>query len=85
MLPADPESCMTAAVDTLSFEEALAELEGIVKTLESGQGKLEEAISAYERGAALRKHCEKKLAEAEGKVQAIVEGPDGSLSLREAE
>ena len=76
---------MTAAVDTLSFEEALAELEGIVKTLESGQGKLEEAISAYERGAALRKHCEKKLAEAEGKVQAIVEGPDGSLSLREAE
>jgi exodeoxyribonuclease VII small subunit len=69
----------------MSFEDALTELEGIVRALESGQGKLEEAISNYERGAALRRHCERKLAEAEGKVQAIVEGPDGSLSLRDAE
>lgn len=72
-------------VAALSFEEALAELEGIVRALESGQGKLEEAISNYERGAALRRHCERKLAEAESKVQAIVEGPDGSLALRDAE
>ena len=68
----------------LSFEEALAELEGIVKALESGQGSLEKAIEDYERGAALRRHCERKLAEAEQKVQAIVEGPDGP-SLREVE
>jgi exodeoxyribonuclease VII small subunit len=68
----------------LSFEEALAELEGIVKALESGQGNLEKAIEDYERGAALRRHCERKLAEAEQKVQAIVEGPDGP-SLREVE
>ncbi|MBW8268435.1 exodeoxyribonuclease VII small subunit [Caldovatus aquaticus] len=68
----------------LSFEEALAELEAIVKTLESGQGRLEEAIEAYERGAALRRHCERKLAEAEQKVQAIAEGPSG-LTLREVE
>jgi len=60
------------AVATLSFEEALAELEGIVKQLEAGQGRLEDAIAAYERGAALRKHCEDKLAEAEAKVEAIV-------------
>jgi exodeoxyribonuclease VII small subunit len=59
-------------VGKLSFEEALAELEGIVKQLEGGQGRLEDAIAAYERGAALRKHCEDKLAEAEAKVQAIV-------------
>jgi exodeoxyribonuclease VII small subunit len=59
-------------VGRLSFEEALAELEGIVKQLEGGQGRLEDAIAAYERGAALRKHCEDKLAEAEAKVQAIV-------------
>jgi len=59
-------------VAKLSFEEALAELEGIVKQLEGGQGRLEDAIAAYERGAALRKHCEDKLAEAEAKVQAIV-------------
>lgn len=61
-----------AEVSKLSFEEALAELEAIVKQLETGQGRLEDAIAAYERGAALRKHCEDKLAEAEAKVQAIV-------------
>jgi exodeoxyribonuclease VII small subunit len=70
-------------VETLSFEEALSELEGIVRDLESGRGRLEEAVSAYERGAALRRHCEAKLAEAEAKLQAVVETPAG-LSLRDA-
>lgn len=69
-------------VASLSFEEALAELEGIVKDLEAGKGKLEQAVAAYERGAALRRHCEEKLAEAEAKVQAIVDGPSGA-SLRD--
>jgi len=64
-------------IDTLSFEEALAELEGIVRKLETGQGRLEEAVADYERGAALRKRCEALLAEAEQKVQAIVEGTAG--------
>ncbi|NKE44951.1 exodeoxyribonuclease VII small subunit [Roseomonas frigidaquae] len=67
-------------VASLSFEEALAELEGIVKDLEAGKGKLEEAVAAYERGALLRRHCEAKLAEAEAKVQAIVESPPGSAA-----
>jgi exodeoxyribonuclease VII small subunit len=71
-------------VQDLSFEDALAELEGIVRSLEGGQGRLEEAITAYERGAALRRHCEAKLAEAEAKVQKIVEGPAGP-ALREPE
>ena len=71
-------------VSTLSFEDALAELEQIVRGLESGQQKLEDAITAYERGAALRRHCEAKLAEAEQRVQAIVAAGDGSLSLRPA-
>lgn len=71
-------------IDTLSFEQALAELEAIVKALESGQGALEASVAAYQRGAALRAHCERKLAEAEQKVQAIVEGPAG-LSLRDME
>jgi exodeoxyribonuclease VII small subunit len=70
------------AVESLSFEEALAELEKIVRGLEGGQQKLEDAIVAYERGAALRAHCEAKLAEAEARVQAIVAAADGSLSLR---
>ncbi|MBR0682784.1 exodeoxyribonuclease VII small subunit [Roseomonas eburnea] len=71
-------------IETLTFEQALAELEGIVKALESGQGALEASVTAYQRGAALRAHCERKLAEAEQKVQAIVEGPSG-LTLRDVE
>lgn len=67
-------------IASLSFEEALAELEGIVKDLEAGKGKLEEAVAAYERGAQLRRHCEAKLAEAEAKVQAIVESPPGAAA-----
>ncbi len=78
--PAEPE-----AVAALSFEDALAELERIVRGLEGGQQKLEEAIGAYERGALLRRHCETKLAEAEQRVQAIVAAGDGSLSLRPAD
>lgn len=72
-------------VSSLSFEDALAELEKIVRGLEGGQQKLEDAITAYERGALLRRHCEAKLAEAEARVQAIVTAADGSLSLRESE
>ncbi len=72
-------------VASLSFEEALSELEQIVRGLEGGQQKLEDAIVAYERGAILRRHCEAKLAEAEARVQAIVERPDGSLTLRPAD
>ena len=78
----DPSNPVDTDVDALSFEEALAELEKIVRALESGQQKLEEAINAYERGSKLRRHCEAKLAEAELRVQAIVAGGDGSLSLR---
>ncbi len=72
-------------VAALSFEDALAELERIVKGLEGGQQKLEDAIGAYERGAALRAHCEAKLAEADARVQAIVAAADGTLSLRPVE
>ena len=72
-------------IATLSFEDALAELERIVKGLEGGQQKLEDAIGAYERGALLRRHCEAKLAEAEARVQAIVVAADGSLSLGKPE
>ena len=72
-------------IATLSFEDALAELERIVRGLEGGQQKLEDAIGAYERGALLRRHCEAKLAEAEARVQAIVVAADGSLSLGKPE
>jgi exodeoxyribonuclease VII small subunit len=70
-------------IATLSFEDALAALEAIVRGLESGQQKLEDAITAYERGAALKKHCEAKLGEAEARVQAIVARADGTLALKD--
>ena len=73
---------MAQDVAGLSFEEALAELERIVRALEGGQQKLEEAITAYERGALLRRHCEAKLAQAEARVQAIVERGDGGVLLK---
>jgi exodeoxyribonuclease VII small subunit len=69
----------------LSFEDALAELERIVKGLEAGQQKLEEAIACYERGTLLRRHCEAQLAAAEMRVQAIAEQADGRLVPADAE
>jgi exodeoxyribonuclease VII small subunit len=76
---------MSETISGLSFEDALAELERVVKSLEGGQQKLEDAISAYERGVLLRRHCESKLAEAETRVQAIVQRADGSLTLKTVE
>lgn len=66
-----------ADVASLSFEEALAELEQIVRGLEAGKVKLDEAVGAYERGAQLKRHCEAKLAEAKAKVERIVLQQDG--------
>jgi exodeoxyribonuclease VII small subunit len=68
------------AIEGMSFEEALNELQGLVKALEKGEAKLEEAIRAYERGAALKQHCERKLREAQAKIDKIVIGADGGLS-----
>lgn len=70
------------AIESLSFEDALGELEGIVRNLETGQEKLENAIGAYERGIALKKHCEKKLRDAQAKIEQISVGADGSLSTK---
>ncbi len=66
-----------ADVSKMSFEEALDELRAIVEGLEKGEGKLEAAIESYERGAALKRHCEAKLREAQEKIERIVQGPDG--------
>jgi exodeoxyribonuclease VII small subunit len=58
-------------VNTLSFEAALDELQKIVGDLETGKAPLEESIAAYERGIALKTHCEKKLGEAQAKIEKI--------------
>jgi exodeoxyribonuclease VII small subunit len=64
-------------VTDLSFEEALKELETVVGKLERGDVALEDSIALYERGAALKATCERKLAEAEEKIARITLGPDG--------
>jgi exodeoxyribonuclease VII small subunit len=74
----------SADIATMSFEDALAELEQIVRRLEAGQVKLDEAIQCYERGARLKQHCETKLAEAQQRVDRIVIGAEGAVSARPA-
>ena len=64
-------------VDEMSFEDAMAELERVVGKLESGEAALEESITLYERGSALKAHCEAKLKAAEEKVAQITLGTDG--------
>ena len=64
-------------VDKMSFEEALAELEGIVRQLEAGDVELEKSIAIYERGAALKAHCEGRLKSSELKIEQIVQGANG--------
>jgi exodeoxyribonuclease VII small subunit len=72
-------------VSGLSFEQALAELEKIVSELESGQAPLERSIEMYERGAALKAHCEKRLEAARLRVEKIVMGPLGATGAEPAE
>ena len=64
----------------LSFEKALAQLEEIVSKLESGKVDLEQSIAIYERGEALKKHCEKQLKDAEARIEKITLTPDGKPS-----
>ena len=64
-------------IKTLSFEEAMRELEATVGKLETGEAPLEESIALYERGAALRAHCETRLREAEERVEKITLAANG--------
>lgn len=69
---------MSEAVNALSFEQAIAELEKVVGQLERGDVALDESIALYERGAALRKRCQDKLKEAEEKVAKLTLDGDGN-------
>ncbi len=70
---------MTAPAD-LSFEAALAELETIVRKLETGEAALEESITLYEQGQALKQVCEAKLAHAQARIERIRVGEDGQAA-----
>ena len=68
-------------IAAMSFEEALAELEGIVQKLERGQLDLESSMQAYERGTALRQHCTGKLKEVQLRVEKLTVERDGGVAL----
>jgi exodeoxyribonuclease VII small subunit len=68
------------SIKALPFEKALAELEEIVRRLERGDVPLEDSIAIYERGEALKKHCEQLLKKAEARIEKITIGPDGQAA-----
>lgn len=74
--PASPD------ISSLSFEAALAQLETIVTQLESGSVALADSIDMYERGAALKAHCEAILKQAQARVEKIQISGDGAMSTQ---
>lgn len=74
---------MAESSDTIAgmtFEDALRALEEVVRKLEGGEVPLDESITLYERGEALRKHCQARLDAAQARIEKIVAGPDGRPS-----
>ena len=71
------ESTGAAPISSLSFESAMSELETIVRHLESGDVSLEKSVALYERGHALRQHCEARLAAAQARIEQVGLGADG--------
>ena len=84
VIPASQHQQAAPAVGEMSFEAALKELEAIVARLEQGEVDLEDSIALYERGQALKTHCEAKLKTAEGRLERIVQGAGGKAALGEA-
>lgn len=72
-----PDTAAAADIASLSFEAAMGELETIVRRLESGDVSLEESVSLYERGHALRSHCEARLAAAQARIEQVSLAADG--------
>ena len=75
------KNSIPADIAKLSFEDALEQLEDIVRELEDGAAALDDSIKSYERGAHLKRHCEAKLTEARQRVEKVVLGSDGAVGL----
>lgn len=75
-----PVSETPTDIDRMSFDQALAELQGVVGRLETGGLPLESGIELYERGVALHAHCARLLTQAELRVQRLVDGGGGRLA-----
>lgn len=72
-------------IKDLSFEDAIIQLENIVRELESGRIKLDDAVEAYEKAVALKQFCEAKLKAAQLKIEKIEITPNGEVSVTELE
>ena len=82
---ADPAAPIADDIAKMNFEDALKELESIVENLEGGEGRLDEAIGSFERGVALKLHCETKLREAQARVEKVVPGSDSKGGVADVE
>lgn len=69
-------------IDNMSFEEALKSLEEIVSQLDSGEIDLDKAVEAYEKGTNLKAHCEKKLKEAQLRIEKIEVDKEGEITAK---
>jgi exodeoxyribonuclease VII small subunit len=69
-------------IENIPFEQALKELEAVVRKLESGSGDLESSINDYVRGTELKAYCEAKLKDAKLKVEKILKTTDGNIQLK---
>ena len=72
-----------AAIETLAFDDAFAELRNVVAELEAGGLSLEDTIARTERAVALQRHCERLLGEAELRVRQLVSRPGGGLEAKD--
>ncbi len=77
---AAPQGAPAVDIARMSFEEAMTELDRIVRQIEEGRGELDQAITAYERGVQLKRHCESKLKEAEARIEKITITAEGGLA-----
>lgn len=77
-MPVAAPAAKHADIKDMTFERALKELESIVERLEKGAVELEESITIYERGEALREHCDRLLKQAEARVEKLTLGPQGT-------
>lgn len=71
------EQEMASEIEKMSFEEALSALENIVRQLEAGKVRLDDAVGFYAKGTMLRRHCEEKLAAARSRIDQIAASPAG--------
>ena len=73
------------SIEKISFEDALAELEEIVRKMDTGQENLANAVDSFERGVLLKKHCEKMLKDAKMKIEKITSSSDGAIKTTEVD